>query len=97
MVSARSKAWPIFARSSTAVVGSYPTRGMDVCVRFFCVCFFVLCVDGGLATDWSHVQWVLPSVKKDLKTENESRAQERAVEPMMNNIFKWKIESASLG
>jgi hypothetical protein len=27
------------ARSNTGVVGSNPTRGMDVCVRLFCLCW----------------------------------------------------------
>jgi hypothetical protein len=30
-------------------VGSNPTRGMDVCVRLFCI-FVVLCIGSGLAT-----------------------------------------------
>jgi hypothetical protein len=34
---ARSFEWTVFARSNTGIVGSSPTRGMDVCVRFFCV------------------------------------------------------------
>jgi hypothetical protein len=34
---------------------------MDVCMRLFCVCV-VLCVDSGLATGWSLVQGVLPTV-----------------------------------
>jgi hypothetical protein len=33
-----SKAWTVFARSNTGVVGSNPTRGMDVCVSLFCLC-----------------------------------------------------------
>jgi hypothetical protein len=36
-VAAQSKAWTIFARSKTGIVGSNPIRGMDVCVRLFCV------------------------------------------------------------
>jgi hypothetical protein len=51
----------VFARSNIGIVGSNPTRGMDVCVRLFCVCV-VLCVGSGLATGWSHIQGVLPSV-----------------------------------
>jgi hypothetical protein len=47
-VAARSKAWTVFACSNTGIVGSNPTRGMDVCVRLFCVCV-VLCVGSGLA------------------------------------------------
>jgi hypothetical protein len=45
-------------------VGSNTNRGMDVSVRFFCVCV-VLCIGGGgsgLATGWGPVQGVLPSV-----------------------------------
>jgi hypothetical protein len=48
-VAARSEAWTVFARSNTAVLGSIPTRGMDVCVRLVCVCA-VPCVGSGLAT-----------------------------------------------
>jgi hypothetical protein len=43
------KAWTVFARSNSGIVGSNPTRGMDVCVRLFCV-FAVLCAGSGLAT-----------------------------------------------
>jgi hypothetical protein len=32
-----SKALTVFARSNTGILGSNPTRGMDVCVRLFCV------------------------------------------------------------
>jgi hypothetical protein len=41
-VAARSNALNVFVRSNTGIVGSNPTRGMDVCPRFFCVCV-VLC------------------------------------------------------
>jgi hypothetical protein len=37
-VAARYKARNIFDRSNTEIMGSYPTQGMDVCVRLFCVC-----------------------------------------------------------
>jgi hypothetical protein len=37
-VAERSKARTVFARSNTGIVGSNPTRGMDVCVRLFCLC-----------------------------------------------------------
>jgi hypothetical protein len=46
-VAARSKTRTVFARSNTGVVGSNPTRGMDVCVRLFCVCL-LLCVVAAL-------------------------------------------------
>jgi hypothetical protein len=39
---ARSKAWNVFARLNTGIMGSNPARGMDVCLRLFCVCV-VLC------------------------------------------------------
>jgi hypothetical protein len=43
IVAALSTAWKVFASSSTGIVGSNPTRrGMDVCLRLFCVCV-VLC------------------------------------------------------
>jgi hypothetical protein len=55
-VAARSKAWTLFARLDTGIVGSNPTEGMDVCV---CV---VLCMGSGFATSLSLDQGVLPSV-----------------------------------
>jgi hypothetical protein len=48
-VASWSKASTVFARSNTGIVGSNPTRGMDVSARLFCVCV-VLCVSSGLAT-----------------------------------------------
>jgi hypothetical protein len=47
-VAARSKAWNVFARSNTGIVGSTPTRGIDDYLLLFCVC--VSCVGIGLAT-----------------------------------------------
>jgi hypothetical protein len=44
-----------------------------LCVRLFCVCV-VLCSDSGLATGWSLVQGVLPSVKIVYRTEWEAWA-----------------------
>jgi hypothetical protein len=60
-VAARSKAWKVFVHSNAGIVGSKPTQGMDVCVRLFCA-YVVLCVGSGLATGWSTVQGVLPTV-----------------------------------
>jgi hypothetical protein len=37
-VAALSKAWTAFARVNGGIVGSNPTRGMDVYVRLFCLC-----------------------------------------------------------
>jgi hypothetical protein len=60
-VAARSKAWTVFARSNTGIVGSNLTSGMDVYVRLFCVCV-VLCIGRGLTTGCSPVQGVLLTV-----------------------------------
>jgi hypothetical protein len=60
-VAARSKAWIVFTRSNTGIMGSNPTRGMDIWVRLFCV-YVLLCVGRVLATGWSPVQRVLPIV-----------------------------------
>jgi hypothetical protein len=60
-VATRSKALTTFARWNAGIVGSNPTRGMDVCVRLSCVSA-VLCVGSGLATGSSSVQGVLLSV-----------------------------------
>jgi hypothetical protein len=37
-VAARSEAWNVFARLNTGIVGSNPARGMDICMRLFCLC-----------------------------------------------------------
>jgi hypothetical protein len=67
-VAARSKAWTVVARSDAGIVDSNPTQGMEVCLRLFYVCV-VLCLGSGLATGWSLVQGVLPSVNNDYGTE----------------------------
>jgi hypothetical protein len=36
-----SKAWTVFDRSNTGVLGSNPTWGMNVCVSLFCLCCLV--------------------------------------------------------
>jgi hypothetical protein len=40
-VAARYRAWNAFARSNTGIVGSNPTRSMDVCVYSVFVLFCV--------------------------------------------------------
>jgi hypothetical protein len=57
----RFKAWNIFAHSNTGIVGSIPTRGMNVC---FHSAFVLHYVGSGLTTGWSPVQGVLPTVCK---------------------------------
>jgi hypothetical protein len=60
-VAARSKAWTVFARSNAGILDSNTTQWMDVCVFLFCVCV-VLCIRSGLATGWSPIQGILPTV-----------------------------------
>jgi hypothetical protein len=72
-VVARSRAWTVFARWNAWIVSSNPTRGMDVCIRLFCVCV-VLYVGSGLATGWSPVQGVLPTVYRIEKLKKRPRA-----------------------
>jgi hypothetical protein len=55
------KAWTVFANPNIGIMRLNRIRGMDVCVRLFSVCV-VLCVGSGLATGWSLVQGVLPTV-----------------------------------
>jgi hypothetical protein len=47
-VAVLSKIWTVFVRSNTGIVGPNTTRGMDICVRLFCVCL-VRCVGTGFA------------------------------------------------
>jgi hypothetical protein len=82
-VDAGSKAWTVFARLNAGIMGSNPTRDMVVCVRLFCVCV-VLCAGSGFATGWSPSKESYRLCKKDYETEEEARAQQRAVEPLMN-------------
>jgi hypothetical protein len=81
-VAAQSKAWTVISRSKTGITGSNPTWGMDVCVRLYFVCV-VLCAGRGLATGWSPVQRVLPTVKYQ-ETEKAAKAQQRAIEPLID-------------
>jgi hypothetical protein len=46
-LAARSKAWTVFARTNTGIVGSNPTLCMDVCLRLFCD-YVVLCIVAAL-------------------------------------------------
>jgi hypothetical protein len=52
-----------------------------VCMRLFCV-YVVLCLDSGLATGYSLVQGVLPSVKNYYGTESEAWALNGLEEPL---------------
>jgi hypothetical protein len=76
----RSKTRTIFARSNTGIVGTNPARGTDVYVRLFCVCV-VLCAGNGLATVWSPVQRVLPTVYRIEKLKKWPRSNKRLYSP----------------
>jgi hypothetical protein len=56
-----SKAWTVLARLDAGIIGSNPTRGMDVYVYVYSV-FVLSCAGRGLAMSWSLVQGVLPTV-----------------------------------
>jgi hypothetical protein len=96
-VAASPKTWTVFACSNAGIVGS-DVWGVCVCVCL-CVCvrlFFVCTVQfvgSGLATGWSLVQGVYRLCKEDYETEEEARAQQRAVEPVTNEwINEWMNE-----
>jgi hypothetical protein len=60
-----SKAWTVLARLDAGIVGSNPTRGMDVYMRVYVYSMFVLSyVRRDLAMSWSLIQGVLPCVSK---------------------------------
>jgi hypothetical protein len=44
IVAARSKAWTVFARSNTEIVGSNPTQGMYVCIVCVYSVFVLFCI-----------------------------------------------------
>jgi hypothetical protein len=69
-------------------VGSNPTQGMDICVRLFCVCV-VLCVLAALRRADPPSKESYRLCNKDYETEEEVRAQQMAIQPLMN---EWKNE-----
>jgi hypothetical protein len=85
-VSAESTAWTVFARSNAGIVGSNSTQGMDVCVHLFCV-YVVLYVGIGLATGWSPVQGVLPTVYRIQKLEKRPRPKQRGVKSKVVHVL----------
>jgi hypothetical protein len=67
-VAAQSKAWTVFARSNTGIVGSNPTWGMDVSVRLLCVLGSVV------STGWSPIQGALSPVYRIKKLKKRPRS-----------------------
>jgi hypothetical protein len=84
----RSKAWTVFTRSNAGIVGSNPTQGMDVCVCVYSV-FVLSCVQVAAFRRADHSsKETYRLCKKDYETEEEARAKQRAVEPLMNEWIK---------
>jgi hypothetical protein len=93
-VAEQSKACTVFVRSEAWIVGSNPTQDMDVwCMRLFCVCV-VLCLGRGLATSWSPVQGVLPSVKWWWNWEIRPTLQSGS-ERKRKTVVRWKSTDVS--
>jgi hypothetical protein len=83
-VALQSKAWTVFASSNAGIVGSNHTQGMDACV-------FILCVGGGLATGWSPVQGVLPTVYRSKKLKKRPRSNKGLQSNSNNNNYKIDV------
>jgi hypothetical protein len=60
-VAESSKAWIVLARLDTGIVGSNPTRGMNVYLYVYSM-FVLSYVGRDLVMSWSFVQGVLPTV-----------------------------------
>jgi hypothetical protein len=62
--------------------------GFESHLRHRCLYVRLFCVGSGLATDWSLIQRVVPSVKKRLRNWRRGRAQQRAAELLLNEWNK---------
>jgi hypothetical protein len=90
-VAERSKAYTIFACSEVGIVGLNPNKAwmIGMCVFLFCVCVF-LCLGRGLATSWSLVHGVLPSLKPSWNWEISSALQSGS--ERRNKAGFWAVE-----
>jgi hypothetical protein len=74
-------------------VGSNPAQGMDVCVCVYSV-FVLSCVYlAALRLAYHSSKGSYRLCKKNYETEGEARAQQRAVEPLMNELMNGVMES----
>jgi hypothetical protein len=91
-VAKRFKAWTVFVRSNISILGSDPTFGVDVRVLLFSVCA-VVCIGSGLETGSSPSKNSYRPCIGPWNWKKEARAQQRAVEPLMNALIPgvfWK-------
>jgi hypothetical protein len=85
-VAMQSKAWTIFARLNTGIVGSNPTWCMDVCVCLFHV---LARVGSGLVMGWFPAQEVLPTVYRIRKLKSGQRPKgSRAIQ---RGLWEWSV------
>jgi hypothetical protein len=86
-MAARPKAWTVFARSNAGMVRSNPTQGMDVCVCVHSVSVLSCVWMAALRRADLSPRESYRLCKKDYETEEEARAQQRALEPLMNELI----------
>jgi hypothetical protein len=87
-VATRSKAWTVFAHSNAGIVCSNPIQCMDDCVCAFILCLCCPVYVAALRRAEPQSKESCRLCKNYYETEEEARAQQRAVEPLINE--KWK-------
>jgi hypothetical protein len=88
-VTARSKVWTVFARSNAGIMGSNPTRGMDICVRLFCVCV-VLCRALRRADPPAMESYQMCTGLRNWKSDQGPTNGRRAIDEWMNGLNRFK-------